>query len=166
MHHVLFRSYFFNRDFLFKLGLRGWLLSVLVFYVFSAEAVIEVRRFNDPDQQALYQELIQELRCLVCQNQNLADSNADLAKDLRQQTFEMIKTGADKDQVVDYMVKRYGDFVLYRPPWKASTLVLWVGPFVLLMIGVGIIITIIKKRGTSSQLSETERKQARKLLDQ
>lgn len=106
-----------------------WLMPVS-----AVNAAIEVHGFDDSRKEAIYKELIAELRCLVCQNQNLADSNAALALDLRQQTYDMIKAGAAKDDVIEYMVNRYGDFVLYRPPLRIATLVLWFGPFVFLAI--------------------------------
>ena len=99
-----------------------------------AQAAIEAYQFKDAQTEAQYNELIDELRCLVCQNQNLADSDADLAKDLRQQTYEMLQAGKGRAEIIDYMVQRYGDFVLYRPPVKSNTLLLWGGPFVLLLI--------------------------------
>jgi cytochrome c-type biogenesis protein CcmH len=92
--------------------------------------------------EANYLKLIDELRCLVCQNQNLSGSNADLAKDLRRQTYEMLMQGKSPDQVAQYMVDRYGDFVLYRPRLKSSTLLLWLGPFVLL----GLVLAFVIRR--------------------
>ena len=89
--------------------------------------------FDSQDQEALYQRLTLELRCLVCQNQNLADSNAELATDLRNKAAEMVKQGSSYQEIIDYMVARYGDFVIYRPPLKTKTLLLWAGPFVLLL---------------------------------
>lgn len=100
--------------------MRPWLFLLLLIPLVG-QAAIEVAQFDNPEQEARYNKLIAELRCLVCQNQNLADSNADLAKDMRRKTYEMVKTGASTEDVVDYMVKRYGDFVLYRPPFRAST---------------------------------------------
>jgi cytochrome c-type biogenesis protein CcmH len=90
--------------------------------------------------EANFIKLTNELRCLVCQNQSLADSNAELAKDLRRQTYEMLTQGKTPDQVVQYMVDRYGDFVLYRPRLKTSTLLLWLGPFVLLLLVLGLVV--------------------------
>lgn len=131
----------------------------------AAFAVIEVREFDDPAKRELYEELIDELRCLVCQNQNLAASNADLAKDLRRQSYEMIQQGADKEEIIDYMVDRYGDFVLYRPPFKASTLLLWLGPLLFLAIGVAVVIMMARRRAAAGDaLSEDERREARRLL--
>jgi cytochrome c-type biogenesis protein CcmH len=83
--------------------------------------------------EADYNQLINELRCLVCQNQNLAGSDADLARDLRRETYDMLSQGKSQQQVVDFMVARYGDFVLYRPQFKSTTYLLWLGPFLLLL---------------------------------
>ncbi|HEB96062.1 MAG TPA: cytochrome c-type biogenesis protein CcmH [Sedimenticola thiotaurini] len=144
----------------------GWLLPLLLLSV-SAFARIEVHSFDSPEQEATYKELIDELRCLVCQNQNLADSNADLAKDLRRQTYEMIKGGAGKQDVIDYMVQRYGDFVLYRPPLKRSTLLLWAGPFIILGIGVLVLMQYIRRRRREAppNLSREDHERASQLLN-
>jgi cytochrome c-type biogenesis protein CcmH len=107
-----------------------------------------------------------ELRCLVCQNQTLADSNAPLAVDLRNQIREQLKAGKSEQDVVDFMVARYGDFVLYRPPLKASTVALWTGPFVILVFGAWLLIRRIRSRPAAEpQLSEAERERAAKLLE-
>ena len=110
--------------------------------------------------------LAQELRCLVCQNQTLADSNAPLAVDLRNQIRDQLKGGASERDVIDFMVARYGDFVLYRPPLKASTLALWIGPFVLLALGAFLLVRrLVRRRAPEQQLSEAERARAAKLLE-
>jgi cytochrome c-type biogenesis protein CcmH len=140
-------------------------LALSIATSFNAHAVIEVRTFDDPAKQQLYEELIDELRCLVCQNQNLAASNAALAKDLRRQAYEMIQQGADKNKIRDYMTARYGDFVLYRPPVKSTTIALWVGPILLLVIGIAIVVLIARRRAAVEELPEEERQQARKLLE-
>ncbi len=129
-------------------------------------AAIEVHQFDDPEQEALYKELIAELRCLVCQNQNLADSNADLAKDLREKTYEMIKAGKNKDEIIDWMVNRYGDFVLYKPPVQSNTLLLWGGPFIIFLVGVVVLVRFIRRRPATDQhlLSDEERRKAEALL--
>ncbi len=115
----------------------------------------------------LYHSLIAELRCLVCQNQNLADSNAELAQDLRRQTYEMVKGGAGRKEVVDYMVERYGDFVLYRPPLRPATLLLWAGPFVIFVIGLVVLVMFIRRRNRQpvAQISSEEHARAKSLLD-
>jgi len=110
--------------------------------------------------------LSHELRCLVCQNQTLADSNAPLAVDLRDQIREQLAAGKSEADVRDYMVARYGDFVLYKPPFKASTLLLWIGPFLLLAVGVLIFVRKIRKKSEAMpELSRDERARAAKLLE-
>lgn len=142
-------------------------LGLLLALAFPALAAVEVYRFDDPAKQERYKALIAELRCLVCQNQNLADSNADLAKDLRRQTYEMIQRGETDAQIIEYMVARYGDFVLYRPPFKSTTALLWIGPFVLLVAGVGVLLLVIRhqRRAAAARQPDPEaRARARALL--
>jgi cytochrome c-type biogenesis protein CcmH len=110
--------------------------------------------------------LADELRCLVCQNQTLADSNAPLAVDLRDQIREQLAKGASEREVREFMVARYGDFVLYRPPLKASTLALWFGPFILLAAGGFLLYRLItRRRVPERELSEAERERAARLLE-
>jgi cytochrome c-type biogenesis protein CcmH len=121
---------------------------------------------QNPELEKRVNALAEELRCLVCQNQTLADSNAPLAVDLRNQIREQLAKGASERDVVDFMVARYGDFVLYRPPFKASTVALWLGPFVFLILGAWILLRRISRRRTAqSPLSEAERARAAKLLE-
>jgi len=120
----------------------------------------------DPVLEQRVMDLASELRCLVCQNQTLADSNADLAVDLRRQIREQLKAGATERQVVDFLVARYGDFVLYRPPLKPATVLLWFGPFALLALGVFLLVRRIRRQGDAApQLTEAERARAAQLLD-
>jgi cytochrome c-type biogenesis protein CcmH len=112
-------------------------------------------------------QLAEQLRCLVCQNQSIAESNAELAVDLRRQIREQIAQGRGDAEIVDFMVQRYGDFVLYRPPVKASTWLLWFGPPVLLLIGIGGLLRYLRerrKRIEREPLTEEERREARVLL--
>ncbi|HEX7218671.1 MAG TPA: cytochrome c-type biogenesis protein [Burkholderiales bacterium] len=107
-----------------------------------------------------------ELRCLVCQNQTLAESNAPLAIDMRNQIREQMKAGASDRDVVEFLVARYGDFVLYRPPLKASTVALWAGPFVILALGAWVLVRRLRRRPAAEpELSEAERARAAKLLE-
>ena len=101
----------------------------------AALAIDTERAFDDPALQGRYETIIRELRCLVCQNETIADSNADLAADLRREIREMIAAGKSDDEIRDFMTERYGDFVLYRPPLSAKTLLLWTAPVLLLAIG-------------------------------
>ena len=114
------------------------------------QARVEVAQFEDPQQEQRYRRLINELRCLVCQNQNLADSNAELAQDLRRKTYDMIRSGASDVEIINYMVARYGEFVLYRPPLSSSTALLWIGPFILLATGVAVLVVVIRRRSRSA----------------
>ncbi len=121
---------------------------------------------DDPALEKRVLDLAAELRCLVCQNQTLADSNADLALDLRRQIREQLKAGKSEKQVVEFLVDRYGDFVLYNPPLKASTLLLWFGPFLLLALGAWLLARRIRRQAAAPApaLSEAERVRAEKLL--
>ena len=113
----------------------------------SATALaIEVYPFENEAQEALYQDVTKELRCLVCQNQNLADSDAGLATDLKDKVAAFVIEGKSKDEITQYMIDRYGEFVSYEPPLNGSTLFLWLSPLVLLLIG-GVVL-ILKIRGT------------------
>jgi cytochrome c-type biogenesis protein CcmH len=120
---------------------------------------------EDPKLERRVTDLAHELRCLVCQNQTLADSNAPLAVDLRGQIREQLKAGKSEREVMDFMVQRYGDFVLYRPPFKASTLALWLGPFALLALGAWLLLRRVRTSPPQPPLSEAERKRAAKLLE-
>jgi len=147
--------------------MRKFILSLLLLCSSYALAGVEVHKFDNPEQEQQYNRLIAELRCLVCQNQNLADSNAELAQDLRQEVYEMIQNGATDQEIVSFMVARYGDFVLYRPPFKSTTAFLWIGPFVILAAGFVILLVFVRKRRQSAavELDETEQARAQKLLN-
>ncbi|OGT91138.1 MAG: cytochrome C biogenesis protein CcmH [Gammaproteobacteria bacterium RIFOXYA12_FULL_61_12] len=146
------------------------LLSLLLLAgAMAAQATtIEIHRFENPRQEAIYKKLIDELRCLVCQNQNLADSNAELAQDLRRKTYEMVSAGKSETEIVAYMVERYGDFVLYRPPVKGITLFLWAGPFILLAVGFFVLFRVVRQRGRAQNdfaLTDEQRAKAHELLE-
>ena len=121
----------------------------------------------DPALEKRAMTLAEELRCLVCQNQSLADSHAELAVDLKNQIREKMQAGMNEKQIVDYMVARYGDFVLYRPPLKATTLPLWIGPFVVLVAALAGLFYYLRRRRTAAPeqpLSETEQARMQALL--
>ena len=121
---------------------------------------------QSPDMDQRVSALANELRCLVCQNQTLADSNAPLAVDLRNQIREQLAAGKSEQDVTDFMVARYGDFVLYRPPLKATTVALWVGPFVFLAFGIWLLARrLARRRPPEPELSGAERARAAKLLE-
>ena len=110
-----------------------WFMAMLL--ASTLAQAVEVRQFDDAEKQERYENLVKVLRCLVCQNQSLADSDADLAKDLRDEVYNIIQSGKNDEEAVKFLTDRYGDFVLYRPPVKPITSLLWVGPFLLLLGG-------------------------------
>ena len=105
----------------------------------SSSANLDFYSFPTPKLEQRYQYLIKELRCLVCQNQNLEDSNADLAKDLRKKTYQMLIAGRSDSEIIDFMISRYGNFVTYRPPFSRITFILWLAPGLLMFIGIIIV---------------------------
>jgi cytochrome c-type biogenesis protein CcmH len=123
---------------------------------------------QDPALEKRVNEIGLELRCLVCQNQTISDSHAGLAVDLKNQIREQLKAGKTDRQILDFMVERYGDFVLYKPPMKATTILLWVGPFALMAIGIGAAVLIVRRRRSAAHetphLTEEQRRQAARLL--
>ena len=131
-----------------------------------AYAEIEVYQFTTPELESRYQTLTEELRCLVCQNQNIADSHAELAQDLRRKVYEKLNQGETNEQIINYMTERYGDFVLYRPPFNTRTLILWLAPALTLMVGGFAFWSLLKRRETNQneQLSDSERARLDKLL--
>jgi len=113
--------------------------------------------------------LAENLRCLVCQNESLASSHADLAEDLRREVREQMQKGLSDQEIIDYLVSRYGDFVLYDPPVKRTTLVLWYGPFVLLLVGIGMLLFQLRKRRSrvmDMELTDEDVRRAAELLNQ
>jgi len=123
---------------------------------------------DDPALDRQVMKIAEILRCLVCQNQTIADSHADLAVDLRNQIREKLKAGMTEQQIVDFMTARYGDFVLYNPPMKASTWLLWFGPFMLLLSGVGVLYLKLRKRAVrraADTVSEADHRRAVALLE-
>jgi cytochrome c-type biogenesis protein CcmH len=140
--------------------MRVWLSVFGLALGFSVQAV-EIRQFEEPAKQQAYESLVKELRCLVCQNQSLADSDADLAKDLRTEVYTIIQSGKSEQEAVKFLVDRYGDFVLYNPPLKTTTSLLWLGPFGLLLAGLAYLGLLAKKRSagrkTEPALTEEER---------
>lgn len=144
--------------------MRKYLFLFIIFLV----GVSPVRAADEVGLEKRVQRLAEELRCLVCQNQSLADSHADLAVDLKNQVREKLKQGASEKEVITFMTERYGDFVLYRPPVKATTLLLWFGPGLLLVAGlIGLFMRLRRRAVTAAEpaLSADERARAAALLD-
>jgi len=128
--------------------LRRWMAAVLAAAALCAGAVAAEAPTvaDDPVLEAKVMAIAAELRCLVCQNQTIADSSAGLAVDLRNQVRDMLRQGQDRKQIVAYMTDRYGDFVLYRPPLKESTALLWFGPAALLLGGLAVLVWVLRRR--------------------
>ncbi len=143
-----------------------WLLFLLAPAVTVAQEARPLA--ENPAVEARLKTLAVELRCLVCQNQTLADSNAPLAEDLRREVRAMIAKDMTDEQIVEFLVARYGDFVRYRPPFKVTTWLLWVGPFLLLVVGATVLTVSLRRRAQKNDelgLSPEEREQAARLLE-
>lgn len=115
---------------------KTWLFLTALLFSSVAFSSIDALNFSSPQQESDYHQLTQSLRCPQCQNNNIADSNATIAVDMRGKVFELLQEGKSKNDVVDYMVARYGNFVTYDPSMTASTLVLWIAPLLLVLLGV------------------------------
>ena len=135
----------------------GWLM--LATHAFAVE---EVELVN-PEDEKRFMELANELRCMVCQNQSIADSNAELARDFRNQVKEKMNAGQSNKEIRQYMTERYGDYILYRPPFNLATAALWTGPFVLIVVGIFIIMRIVRRpaREQAGDASADEANRAR-----
>lgn len=139
---------------------------ILILAVTSVQAKVETRKFANEQMEKDYLTLIVELRCLVCQNQSLSDSNAELALDMREKVYTMLSQGKTKAEIADFMVARYGDFVLYRPPVKTATFLLWFGPLIFFVIAAVIVISFMRRQSVEKPgLDEKDQKKAHSLLD-
>lgn len=146
-----------------------WLLTLVLLLPSLAAAGEAAPLAENPQAEARLKALAVELRCLVCQNQTLADSNAPLAEDLRREVREMIAKNMSDKEIIDFLVTRYGDFVLYRPPLKTTTTLLWVGPFLLLIGGAIALVMALRRRQkklADVALSEAERNRVAQLLSE
>ena len=121
-------------------------LLIVLLLVAQTVLAIDPLPFKDRAEEIRFQHLTKELRCLVCQNQDLADSEADLAKDLRRQVFQLMQDGKSDAQIKEYLAARYNDFVLYDPPLKPGTWLLWFTPGVLVAVGIGVLVNILRRR--------------------
>ena len=153
--------------------MKRWLAALVCGLALTgiAHAAIDTYEFANDAERARFRELTQELRCPKCQNQDLADSNAPIATDLRREIFRMLGEGKDNQQIIDFMVDRYGDFVRYKPALTSKTVVLWFGPLALLVGGVVVIGVIVGRRRRTARaedsdtLSAEERQRLATLLD-
>ena len=150
--------------------MRNIMIVLSFFFVLNpaSYAAVEIKEFESPQQERRYKNIIEELRCLVCQNQNLAGSDAGLAQDLRKQVYKMLREGQSDKEILDFMVTRYGDFVLYRPPFKTSTFFLWVGPFIIFAIGLFVLLRFIRQRKNivATTLTDNDKEKLKQLLDE
>ena len=121
------------------------LLSLMIFWSAQSLAVIETYEFSSPDLESRYKALSQELRCPKCQNQNIADSNAPISRDLRAIVHEQLEAGATNEEIIIFLVDRYGEFVRYRPGMDSNTLWLWSAPLILLVMAVAVVLTQFRK---------------------
>ena len=144
--------------------------TILASLCFATALLAQVAQpIEDPAIEARMKNLTRQLRCLVCQNETLADSQAPLAEDLRREIREQIKAGRTDQEIMAYATQRYGDFVLYNPPVKATTYLLWFGPFVLLLLGTAVLYRYLKRRREwveAKPLTAEERRRAEKLLNE
>jgi cytochrome c-type biogenesis protein CcmH len=146
--------------------LRPFSLILVILMSFPVHAEDTPFEFKDPVMQDRYMNLIKQIRCLVCQNESLADSQADLAGDLRKDIFNMMGNGKSNKQIVDFLVQRYGDFVLYRPPFQGTTVLLWVLPFVFLVVAIFSVIYFVRLRSADggTDLSQDEKDKLEQVL--
>lgn len=133
------------------------LILALMLVVFGAAHAIEPLPFKDDAQRLRFQNLTSQLRCMVCQNEDLADSNAELAQDLRRKIFQMMQQGQSDAEIKEYLVDRYSEFVLYKPPLKPGTWALWFGPGVILLLGAGGALVWLRRRSNSKAVAVTEK---------
>ncbi len=143
--------------------MRVWFLACLV----SVACNLNAAEKTDLQTEQRIRQLSEKLRCLVCQNESLAGSQAELAVDLRRQIREQIKAGRSDEQITGYMVQRYGDFVIYKPPFKASTALLWIGPFVLLAAAAAFLVAALRRRRNAPEepgLAPEERRLVERVL--
>jgi len=143
------------------------LIGAALFFSQSSQAAIEAFEFDNVQQEQTFHELTKLLRCPKCQNNNIADSNAELAKDLRNKTYELVKSGQSKQQVIDYMVARFGNFVRYDPPITPATIFLWLGPLLFIILGILVLIRQVKAQSKKiSNLDVEEQDKLQQLLKQ
>ena len=146
-----------------------FLLMILCALSFSSSFAKDATPLaDDPVTEQRLISISEEMRCLVCQNESLAGSRSDLANDLRREIRTLIKEGKSDDQIRNFMVERYGDFVLYRPPVKPITWLLWIGPFIILLIGIAVLFTYLRRRNsavTTIALSDDDNKRIDALLN-
>ncbi|WP_198678628.1 cytochrome c-type biogenesis protein [Idiomarina seosinensis] len=146
-------------------GLLGMVTLVFSMALLAQQVTYDGYEFKTAEQRQTYQQLTQELRCPKCQNQNIADSNAPLAGDMRERAYNMVMQGHSKQEVIDHMVARYGNFAHYRPPFNLFTAVLWLAPLFIALVGIAIAIRMSRRRRQTVALSDQEREQLQQLKE-
>jgi cytochrome c-type biogenesis protein CcmH len=136
--------------------MRAVVLAALLVLAGQALAIDTEAAFDDPVLQHRYESINRELRCLVCQNQTIADSNATLAQDLRREVRDMIAAGKTDEEIREFMIERYGDFVLYRPRMSAQNFLLWAAPALLLLIAAVVLVRVVRRRAQETDIEETD----------
>ncbi|HEX7965092.1 MAG TPA: cytochrome c-type biogenesis protein [Gammaproteobacteria bacterium] len=131
--------------------MRAAFAILALLYAGLALAIDSEPPFADPALQARYEQLTHEFRCLVCQDETVADSNAELAADFRRQIHGMVEAGRSEAEIRQYMVSRYGNFVLYKPPVRGSTALLWAGPFILLLLALTVVARVVRRRASAEE---------------
>lgn len=144
---------------------RGWCrllgLPLLLWLALPSHAAIDAYQFDDPVTEQRFHALIGELRCPKCQNQTIADSNAPLSQDLRQKVYEMLQAGQSDQEIVQFLVTRYGDFITYRPPLRPVTWLLWFGPLLGLVLTAGLVALWVRRRNRQAPVPLSEQERAR-----
>ncbi len=148
------------------------LLFILLLVISINSYAVDSRQLSDPKQQENYETLTKELRCLVCQNQTIADSNAELASDLRRQVYEMLQQGKSEQEIIRFMTDRYGEFVLYKPAFAGKTSLLWIAPVVFLFMGLMMVFFVIRRKRAAAkvqvdalEINTEKQKKVRNLLE-
>lgn len=150
---------------------RWIIIFCLLLIANSAFAAVDVHEFKNDTQRLRYQSFIDEMRCPKCQNQNLSGSDSPIATDLRNELYSMIQDGRSDMEIVDFMVNRYGEYILYRPRLSPVTIILWLGPAILLLLGIVVLILMVRRRRRDAleagpqALNQAERERLQKLLE-
>jgi len=153
---------------MFKLMKKVLLVATIVFSAHLSYAAIDAYDFDSEQKAQEFRELTLQLRCPKCQNNSIGDSNAIIATDMRAKVYELMQEGHTKQQVIDYMIERYGNFVTYQPPVNAATIILWVGPLLFLGFGLFFVVSMSRKKVTNemnNELAEQESERLARLLN-
>jgi cytochrome c-type biogenesis protein CcmH len=144
--------------------MRSFILAIISLFIFQMTYANDAAPLaDDPVTEQRLINISEEMRCLVCQNESLAGSRSDLANDLRREIRTLIKEGKSDEQIRNFMVERYGDFVLYRPPVKPITWLLWIGPFIILLVGIGFLLSYLRRRNASVTAKELTTEENQKI---